>query len=169
MPSTVDANGVVVAAYEHGQNAMFIDTQIEWDASAVANVVVLTGTNSALTVPVSVTVADMDPLSPTYRYGPFGERVRVVNSEVVTNVAQATDAANAELQRSLAATRRVVLQTVPDPAVGLRDLVTVTYPALGLVSTLAVIERVELPLNADAPMSLTVRRVFAGDAVTVAQ
>lgn len=69
---------------------------------------------------------DNDPASPTYYYGPYGQRPRFAFAPGITTAAQALSAARAGLRRELRRTTRITVDAPPDPRVETWDTVAVT-------------------------------------------
>lgn len=72
--------------------------------------------------PVSGTVYDTDPTSPTYYLGPLGRRVLKVQQDSVASVAQAESLARQRQRRSRAFEARISTTSTFDPAMELGDV-----------------------------------------------
>ncbi len=105
------------------------------------------------------------------RSGPFAwsssfQRPRFYSSPVLTTVNQCASAATAILARSVAFTRQITVQSVPNPALEVGDVVTVTLPPDvngRVVSEPRIVSRITLPL---APAAMGVDTRVGVDALT---
>lgn len=83
---------------------------------AVYNQVTASGESSTGAAPVSATVTNIDPTSPTFFGGPFGRKPRFVTSAAYATIAQCTAAATAVLARAEGMDTTHSLETVCNPA-----------------------------------------------------
>ncbi len=90
------------------------------------NVVVVLAERADGQEPLRVVVRDDNPDSPTYYDGPFGRRVRLYSSPLITDAGQAAQAGKAILARSLGITRQRRVTVVPNPALDAGDVLWVT-------------------------------------------
>jgi hypothetical protein len=127
------------------------------------NVVRVVGTNSSAGSGIFGEAADIDPKSPTYRYGLYGERVRTVKSERVTSSEQATAMAKGVLARMLGSTEEVSISAIPNPALDVGDTVWITRERLGLVEKPMIVVDIRMPLIPGQDMSVTLRRSVLTD------
>lgn len=132
-------------------------TSIEknWSRLQNPNNVVVTGTNTSV-APCRGSAADLDPLSPTYFYGPYGQVTLFIDSDLVVDNAQCTVMAQAELARRVGVTEALTLSSVPDPRLEPGDTVYVSRLRIG-VSQLAVLDQVTIPLAPDGTMQTITR------------
>jgi hypothetical protein len=152
-----------VWSFIEGVNADFwnIDRQISSDA--YPNVVVVIGTNSAAPG-ITGTAADMDPSSPTYRYGPYGENVKTIQSALIVNIDQATIAAQGILARLLGAAETMTFDAIPNAALDIGDTVLITRPSMGLNKRRMLVSKTVRPVKTNVPMTVTVvRSVFTNE------
>lgn len=96
------------------------------------NVVVVSGETSGTAAPVSATVADNDPLSPSYYLGKGGKRVKRVVSKLVKSVGDAMTMAQALLLKLKGAGETIEISAVPNPALEEGDTVAVERTKAGL-------------------------------------
>lgn len=157
-PKAIAAGSSYAWQFVEGVNANFFDPIREMASDDLANVVIVTGSHSA-TSGIRAEVGDVDPDSPTYRYGPFGEQVYTEDSERVSSIDQAYAMAKGILAKRLGPSEQLGLSTVPHPGLDLGDVVAVTRSRLGLDQKLAILESFQLPLTAaDGSMPVTCRR-----------
>lgn len=114
--------------------------------------------SSWLLVPFRVEVWDLDPASPTYRYGSFGEVPHIVSQSAITDSAAATTAANALLRKGLGMAQAVSWDSIVDPALDVNDVVQVTNPGTK-TDRIMIIDQLTVPLSSAAAMSATARTV----------
>ena len=91
---------------------------------AVYNAVTASGENlSDDFPPVTATVEDLDPTSPTRWGGPWGKRRRFYSSPLLTSTAQASRAAAAILATSTGQARTLTVDSVCNPALEDGDVI----------------------------------------------
>lgn len=152
-------NDPAVWTVAEGANGTLVTTGRTVSREGVYNVVVVTGERATNTLPILATVADTDPMSPTYVGGPFGRTPRFYSSPLVTTSDQATTAGQALLARSIGATRTRNITAVPNPAQEAGDVITVTVAA-GTETHIA--DTITLPLHAvSGSMSIGTRSTKA--------
>jgi hypothetical protein len=110
-----------------GSQYSIVDGEVgrELRRSEIYNGVICRGEAPWLLFPITGEVWDEDPLSPTYRYGPFGERPKIIGDAFVTSDAQCLTAAQAEFNRVAGIRQTVQLQTLQDPSVSVGDVVRI--------------------------------------------
>lgn len=106
---------------------------------------------------------DENPDSPTYRYGPFGEKPRFLVSRFITSSGQAQNAAVGLLDRYLGLDESLELTIVPMPALDVYDIVKVRRMASN-VNAKFIINRLIIPLSPSASMVVSVQRSRTPDA-----
>lgn len=146
-----------VLTYAEGADSTTLSVARQIDADGLANVVVVVGTHSGLTAPVTATAADDNPRSLTYRSGPAGERVKRIKTEKIASLPQAQAMARSELQYALGLAERVTIRSIPNAALDLGDAVRVDSPTIGIDSRLFAVSRIEFPLDAKAEMTVQAR------------
>lgn len=123
------------------------------NADSISNVIVMRSSDNRY----QAVAEDTDPSSPTYARGRYLRRVKVITNEHIGSVAQAQQAATTELIRELGREETVVATVVADPSLDPLDTVVVHRPLAGLIERSLVIEEMEVPLTADAAMTLNFR------------
>lgn len=89
----------------------------------VFNGVICKGEAPWLLFPVYGEIWDEDPISPSYRLGPFGEKPKVIGDALATTDAQCLAAATAEFFRIAGVIETISFQTVKDPRLEVGDVI----------------------------------------------
>lgn len=126
------------------------------------NAVVVTGEGSGLDAPVREVVYDDDPASPTYVGSPpgssdFGLVPRFLTSALITTSAQALEAGQAVLRRSLGVVEDVRFSAVVNPAHEAGDVVRVRRRAMK-VDARYVLESFTVPLDVSSALTATTKK-----------
>ncbi len=108
--------------------------------------VIVIGTHSSLRTEVRGEAWDMRPHSPTYRYGPLGERPHRVYSELPTSTGQANVMAQKLLSGILAGSDLVEFMCPIIPALELSDIIDVYWPRCRINSRYMV-KSIDLPFD----------------------
>jgi hypothetical protein len=156
-PRILQTADAPVWEFVEGEGATSWEPERTIDADKPVNVVEVIGTNSAAPGVYGIAF-DNDKSSPTYRYGPNGERKRTFRSEKVVTNAQAEAAARFLLSKLLGKTDQVTLKAIPNPALDAGDTVAAWRARLGLAGDRLLVAHIELPLVAEREMSVTLRR-----------
>jgi hypothetical protein len=123
------------------------------DSDSIANVVVAVSTDGS----IRVVAFDDDPTSPTYAGGRYGARPQKEPLQLgFMSVAQAAQAATAELIRELGRKETVSFSAVPD-FLDPDDVVIVNRPQAGLTRRAVVVDSVDMPLAVDGVMRVSCR------------
>jgi hypothetical protein len=120
----------------------------------VYNAVVASGQTSDGTAPVTATVYDTDPNSPTLWGGSFGKKPRFYSSPLLTTTAQCQTAGAALLARATGMCATMTLQAIANPALDAGDVIAV---AVGNTVALHIIDTVTIPLKASDTQRITTR------------
>lgn len=145
--------------FVEGENATFWDPKRQTRRDDYPNVVVVEGTHPNFPG-IRAVVWDDDPASRTYRYGPYGEVVRKIQTEKVTSTDQAQAMAARELARLLGPQYEITLECVPNPALEVGDTVLVTRERVGLVAVRMIVCHLETPLLPEDSQQVTLRRTI---------
>ena len=147
---------VATPAYEvsYGRNGVLVEMSRSLTRDGVYNAVVAYGEAPDDRPPVRAVARDMNPASPTYWYGPFGQVPRYYSSPLITTPEQAASAAAAMLARSIGLPYSVDFSMVPNPALEPLDRVRIRYRD---GSTIHVIQTLTVPLTAGGVMEATTR------------
>lgn len=125
----------------------------------VYNSVTLVVERTDNTSPITVTVRDTDPLSPTLWGGTFGKQGVVVRTNAALDTAQATDQARRMLRASLAVARAWQITTSHLPLIDPGDIITVW---INEVPTTQFVESIGYPLRAGDVTTLATREMVVG-------
>jgi hypothetical protein len=150
-PTLSDAPVWVVAS---GSGGALVERGDELDREGVYNGVVVTGERTDGTAPVTATVWDTDPTSPTYYLGPFGRKPRSYSSPLLTTVAQCQAAGAAILARYKGANAKVSISMIVNPALEAGDVITLRDEG---ASQLHIIDKVTVPLSPAGAQPLETR------------
>lgn len=153
---SLDAS-VVVASYEENTDAVITELDRSLSALNTYNGVCFTG-ESSKSDPIRVEVWDEDPLSPTYRYGKFGQRVLFFSSPVVVTLNAAVSAATSVLNRYLGAQEEVNWKAIVNPAHDANDVIYINNVG-AKVNRVIIIDSLEIPLDPAGVMSAKARTV----------
>jgi hypothetical protein len=120
------------------------------------NVVRVVSTNPG-TPNVVGEAADLNPKSPTYRYGDYGEQVQTFQSEQVTTTDQANTMALYLLSKLLGPQDEVTFNAVPNPLLDVGDTILMTYTPEGLRAAPLLLTNIRMPLTVGDSMEVTAR------------
>lgn len=120
------------------------------------NVVRVVSTNPG-TPNVVGEAADLNPKSPTYRYGSYGEQVQTFQSEQVTTADQANTMALYLLSKLLGPQDEITFEAVPNPLLDVGDTVRMTYTPEGLQAAPLLLTNIKMPLAVGDTMQVTAR------------
>ncbi len=139
-----------------GPGGVQLEAQAGQDRSSVWNVVIARGEASEDTPAAQAVAENDDPGSPTYVDGPFGERVWVYTSALLTDDAKAQAAADLLLSRHSLADTVVDCTAVPHPGLDPGDTIRVGMPD-GTVRAFQ-LDAVTVPLTVDGTLGLATRQ-----------
>jgi hypothetical protein len=157
---SLDAS-VVVATYQENEDATITELDRSISALNTYNGVCFTG-ESSKSDPIRVEVWDEDPLSPTYRYGKFGQRVLFFSSPVIVTQNAAVSAATSVLNRYLGAQEQVAWRAIVNPAHDANDVIYINNIG-AKVNRVIIIDALEVPLDPAGTMSAQARTVRVVD------
>lgn len=147
--------------YVEGETSTLLSTKKKLTRQYTYNGVVATGETPTITdqatAPVTATVWDENPDSPTYYQGKFGKKPRRYASPLLTTVDQCRSAALAILQASLGLSESVSFDAIVNPAHEPGDIVMVT-DLQTRVSDRYVMDSFSIPLGHDSNLSASTRR-----------
>jgi hypothetical protein len=132
---------------------------VDWSDDTAFSHAVVSGEGTGVATPVRADVTDTNPNSPTYVSGPFGDVPVFTTSPLVLTTGQATTKATAQLKRNLGQVEFLNLYLVPNPALDVNDVVSVTRARLKLFAAQFVIEQLTLDLNYAVAQQLVGRKV----------
>jgi phage protein D len=115
--------------------------------------------SAAVNPPIRAEAADTNAASPTYVDGTFGDIPTFLSSSTLTDMAGAEAAAQAQLLLSLGQVDTLTVSTLPNPAVEVDDVFTVTRSRAGLVGDQWTIDGYTLGAGTSGIMTLNLRKV----------
>lgn len=146
-----------VWTFEEGDRSTVLDSEVVWETDGRPNGVIVIGQHSSMPSPVRGEAWDMDPSSPTFRYGALGENPRFVRTEKATTIPQAQAMAAALLQ-DLGGAQEVDLTIYPPPVHLLcGDPVRLDLPSIGVDGTFLISAMSTELADPSAPAEITVR------------
>jgi hypothetical protein len=137
-----------------GSGGILVRRGDEVSREQVYNGVVVRGERTDGTAPVTATVWDDDPASPTYYLGPFGRKPRFYSSPLLTSVQQCIDTGRALLARVKGAGATVALDAIVNPALESGDVVVVHDEGVRQTHMLG---RVSVPFSPSSTQPLETR------------
>jgi hypothetical protein len=138
-----------------GEAGVLVEAEAQTNRERTYNAVVAFGERTDGVLPVTSTVYDLVPGSPTLWNGPYGQVPYFYSSPVLTTMARATAAATSILGRTRGLFRQLRLSCVPNAALDAGDVIMVRWPS-GL-SERHVVDKLSIPLTAKASMSIDTR------------
>jgi len=134
-----------------GEGGVMVSAGRQMSREGVYNAVVARGEQAADAPPVQAAVYDLDPASPTYWLGPFGQKPRFYASPLITTTAQCLSAATAIFLRQKGVSRTLNLGAVPNPALERGDVINVVFA--DRTAEKHIVEKLTIPL---VPGAMTV-------------
>lgn len=158
VPTPDPTTGTPTLDLSSGSSAVRIgDLQETYSIQDTKNGVIVRGSAPWLLFPVSGEAWDDDPFSPTYRYGPFGQRPIIVDDPVVADATACTNAAKAKLSKIVGISQEIRFNVLPDPRLDVGDIVAV-YNSDTKWLSYYVLDQLSIPLFAGS-ITGTTRRV----------
>jgi len=155
-PDDVNALPSPDFTYIEGQGCTMLDLSREYNAEQVFNGVIVTGESVGDELPpVRGEAWDENPASPTYRYGPFGERPTFVQDQLAKTTEQAQTIARSTLTGILGASSQLSITGIVNPAYEANDIVRVKRARAG-VDGLYALQAFNIPLRSHT-QSLTLK------------
>jgi len=143
--------GTPVATYTDGSDSVLIQINRSLSTDDSYNGVIFTGEGTNLSIGVIGEAWDDNPSSPTYRKT-YGEVPKFMSSPTVLTVAEAKEAAAAELKKVIGATEKITWDQIVNPAHDVYDLVKVTRSPIGVDKILS-LDAITIPLGANGTMN----------------
>ena len=143
--------GLPVATYTDGADSILIQINRSLSIDESYNGVIFTGEGTNLSIGVIGEAFDDNPSSPTYRKT-YGEVVKFMSSPTVLTVAEATEAAKAELKKVIGSTEKITWDQIVNPAHDVYDLVKITRTPVG-VDKILTLDSITIPLDAKGTMN----------------
>lgn len=126
-------------------------------ADGLPNGVVVIGESSSIAGSVRGEAWDLNPRSPTYRYGTYGEVVRSETSEFVITDAQARASAQGILEEELGPYETIEIQAPANPLQDIGDIIYARREKAGIDGYYIVTDLV-YPWNVTDAMTITARK-----------
>ena len=156
-PTDIDAMPAPDFTYIEGAGCTMTDLSLEYSDEPGFNGFIVTGeSHSDEEPPVRAQAWDMDPASPTYRYGPYGEVPEFHTDSNVKTVDDAQKVADALLKARLGFASQLDVSAWCNPALEAGDVVVVRRGALH-VDALYTVDSFSVPLRKDGIQSLKLR------------
>lgn len=143
--------GNVVATYTDGSDSVLLQIARSLSIDESYNGVIYTGEGTNLSIGVIGEAWDDNPSSPTYRKT-YGEVPLFKSSPTILTVAEAQEAASAELKKVIGASEKITWDQLVNPAHDVYDLVKVTRSPVGLDKIL-MLDAISIPLAASGTMN----------------
>ena len=143
-----DGNGLLIESVSRVMSAESIGN----DFTVIGN------TNGNYTPPLS-RAADTNTNSPTNINSAFGDIPRFVSNDLCTTQSATADSAALSLALSLGQADTLTMQVLPNAAIDVDDVISVTNEALGLNNALYVVDGFTLSLGPYGSMQLNLRSV----------
>lgn len=140
-----------------GAGGTLLSKEDNLSRESIYNGVVVTGERVDGTVPVTATVWDTDPNSPTYYLGAFGRKPRFYSNPQLTTVAQCQAAGAALLARVRGINNGTKITAMVNPALEAGDVILLDDAADGAAKELHILDTVEVPLSPTAAQQLETR------------
>jgi hypothetical protein len=144
-------------AYEEGEDSMLLYVNRRLNRDTVYNHTIVVGESTSLSNgPVRGEAMDLDPSSPTYVHGRFGNRLKRRKTSQVTTTPQAVEAAQRDLVKYSGLPEQLEVQTLVHPAHEINDFFTVVREDTK-VDSIYVASKITIPLVHDRPIDMSVR------------
>lgn len=137
---------------EIGEGDVLLSAARNWSRTTAFNRVIVTGENTSGSDVFRGVATDDDPLSPTVYGGPFGRVPEFQSWPQIQSDNQAQDVANNVLAQQLGVPSTVSFSMVPNPALEVEDMVTISRPSVGVDST-HIVDQLTIGLGASEVMS----------------
>jgi hypothetical protein len=155
-PRALAPSSEYVWHYDENDRSDFRNVKRHASNDLFPNVINVVSTNPA-TPNVTGQASDLNPKSPTYRYGDYGEQVQTFQSEQVTTNEQANTMALYLLSKLLGPQDEITFDAVPNPIIDAGDTIRMTHSALGLSAMPLLVTKITMPLTVSDMMSVTCR------------
>lgn len=144
-------------SYIEGQGCIMTDMTRVYTDEPGFNGVIVTGESVGDELPpVRGEAWDMEPTSPTYRYGPYGEVPMFHTDPLVKTAEQAATVANGLLAGRIGSSSQLGITAGVNPSYEAGDVVQVVRPRSG-VSGLYALDAFNVPLKHDGTQGLSLR------------
>lgn len=156
-PTDVDAMPAPDFTYIEGQRNTMTSLKKRFSDDKAFNGVVVTGESPGDDKPpVRAEAWDLEPSSPTYRKGPYGEVPDFVNDTNVKTVAEAQRMADSLLKQHIGQPSQLSCSAWTNPALEAGDVIQVERPRMG-VTGLYTLDAFNIPFRKEGTQNLTIR------------
>jgi hypothetical protein len=156
-PTDVDASPSPDFDYIENRRNTLTSLKKSFSDEQAFNGVIVTGASPGdEKPPVRAEAWDLEPSSPTYRYGPYGEVPEFVNDTNVKTVAEAQRMADSLLRQRIGAPSQLSCSAWTNPALEAGDILQIERPRMG-VTGLYTLDAFNIPFRKDGTQNLTVR------------
>lgn len=139
-----------VATYTDGEGSTVLGVSTDIDEETAHNGFIVASTKGNF----RAEAWDLDPRSPTYRYGSYGEFPAPVVQTDVANQAQLQAMANGLLRNRIGFLQSVTIDAIPDPSKEPSDVVLLNSERWGFDNMAAVIQSIDMPADVEGRMKL---------------
>jgi len=143
--------GKALVEYTDGQDSVLTQLGRNLSSDESYNHVIYTGEGTNLTIGVIGEAFDDNPSSPTY-VNTYGSVPIFKSSPNILTVAEATEAARAELKKVIGASEKITWDQIVNPAHDVYDLVKIVRLPSGVNATL-MLDAISIPLAATSTMN----------------
>jgi hypothetical protein len=143
--------GKALVEYTDGEDSVLTQLGRNLSSDESYNHVIVTGEGTNLTIGVIGEAFDDNPSSPTY-VTTYGSVPIFKSSPNILTVAEATEAARAELKKVIGASEKITWDQIVNPAHDVYDLVKIVRSPSGVDATL-MLDAISIPLAATSTMN----------------
>lgn len=143
--------GASVETYQDDVDSVLIQLSRSLSTDETFNHVIYTGEGTNLSIGVIGEAFDNNPASPTYIHT-FGSVPLFKSSPTILTVAEAEEAAQAELKKVIGASEKITWDSIVNPAHDVYDIVKIVRSPSGVDATL-IIDAITIPLSPQQTMN----------------
>lgn len=136
--------------------AVLLDLDNTYTDEPGFNGVVMAAESTTLPTPLRTVLFDMDPTSPTYSQGPYGQVPDFQSSPFITSQAACDAAAAAWLRKHIGGTNDLSFSIIPDPSLDAGDVIRIKRSGSN-IDTIGVVGGLTIPLAVAEKMAVTLR------------
>jgi hypothetical protein len=156
-PTDIDALPAPDFTYIEGARCTMVDLQKTYSDEPGFNGVIVTGSAPGDELPpVRAEAWDLEPSSPTYRLGPYGEVPQFINDTNVKTVAECQAMADSLLKAQIGYSSQLTIAAWVNPAMEAGDVIQVERARM-MVTGLYTVDAFNIPLKATGVQNLKLR------------
>lgn len=156
-PTDIDALPAPDFTYVEGQRCTMTDLEKGYSDEPGFNGVIVTGQSSGDELPpVRGEAWDIEPSSPTYRFGPYGEVPQFITDSNVKTVADCVNMADALLKNQIGFASQLSITSWTHPALEAGDVIQVERARM-MVTGLYSVDAFNIPLKREGTQNLKLR------------